>query len=86
MSWRSTALPIIARVLQETAGRPEPEIRKALTDAYPFGERRMWPYKVWLSEVKRQRHGGPKRSGNLHRTEIELAGQGGFDFGGEVTG
>jgi hypothetical protein len=23
-------------------------------EAYPYGERKYWPYKVWLSEIKRQ--------------------------------
>lgn len=30
MSWRTIAQPIIAKVLKETSGKPEPEIRKAL--------------------------------------------------------
>ena len=53
--WTDRARPIIAAVLEETAGQDERAIRKALAEAYPFGERRMWPYKAWLSEVKRQR-------------------------------
>lgn len=54
--WRLRAAPIIARVLAE---HPEegPEQRKALHAAYPFGQRRYWPYQVWLSEIKLQRGG-----------------------------
>lgn len=55
MSWRETAQPIIAKVLKDTAAKPEAEIRKALHDAYPFGERRYHPYKIWLDEIQRQR-------------------------------
>jgi hypothetical protein len=29
------------------------QIRRALRDAYPFGERARWPYKVWCDEVRR---------------------------------
>ena len=54
-SWREVAAPIIARVLSETAGQDEKTIRRALRDAYPFGERSMHPYKVWCDEVARQR-------------------------------
>lgn len=54
-SWRDKARPIIARVLQETTGRPEESIRKALHDAYPFGPRAHHPYKTWLDEIGRQR-------------------------------
>lgn len=51
--WRDACAPIIEDVLARTlAGTPER--RKALRDAYPFGERAMWPYKVWLDEIARQ--------------------------------
>jgi hypothetical protein len=56
--WRSKAAPIITRVLEETKGKPDAEIRKALHDAYPFGPRKYHPYKIWLDEIKRQRNGG----------------------------
>lgn len=53
--WREDASRIIARVLKETAGQEENAIRKALRDAYPWGERSNHPYKMWCSEVRRQR-------------------------------
>ncbi|MEZ4865332.1 MAG: hypothetical protein R3C14_28745 [Caldilineaceae bacterium] len=28
-------------------------LRALISQAYPFGERRYHPYKIWLSEVKR---------------------------------
>jgi hypothetical protein len=55
MSWRDAARPIIARVLTETEGLPEKDIRKQLFDAYPFGMRKYHPYKTWLDEISRQR-------------------------------
>lgn len=57
-SWRRGAAPIIERVLVETRGRSEKEIRAALREAYPYGPRSMWPYKVWCSEIRRQRRLG----------------------------
>lgn len=54
-SWRDSARPIIAKALADTQGQPEAEIKKALFDAYPFGQRAMHPYKIWLNEIKRQR-------------------------------
>lgn len=60
MTWREHAAPIIARVLRQTVGQDEKAIRRALHDAYPFGRREHWPYKVWLDEVRRQRKGGPR--------------------------
>lgn len=54
-SWRNKAAPIIEKVLTETSGKTEAEIRAALKDAYPFNERKYHPYKIWLDEIKRQR-------------------------------
>ena len=51
---RSIARPIVARVIAENSGEPLDEIKKALFHAYPFGERKRFPYKVWLSEIKEQ--------------------------------
>lgn len=54
MSWRECAAPIIAKVLAETDGKSQGERLKALRDAYPFGERKYHPYKIWLDEIARQ--------------------------------
>jgi len=54
MSWRDIAAPIIADVLWKVGRQDMKALRKALRDAYPFGQRKMHPYKVWCSEVKRQ--------------------------------
>lgn len=59
--WRAYAAPIIAEVLEDHRESDEATLRAALRDAYPFGERRRWPYKVWLSEIRRQ------LSGDKHR-------------------
>lgn len=56
MSWRDKARPIIAKVLLEMRGHSPEEIDDAIFAAYPFGIRRYHPYKIWLDEVKRQRH------------------------------
>jgi hypothetical protein len=54
-TWRDYAAPIIQQVLTETAGKSEKEIKAALYAAYPFGQRAMHAYKIWLDEIKRQR-------------------------------
>lgn len=53
-SWRKYAAPIVAKVISENQGKDEKEIRKALHDVYPFGERRMHPYKIWCDEINVQ--------------------------------
>lgn len=53
-SWRARFAPRIAAVIAEV-GRADPKaLRRALRDAYPAGERRYWPYKVWCDEVRKQ--------------------------------
>ncbi len=70
MSWRKRAEPIIRDVLTSTAGKSEQAISQALFDAYPFGMRQYYPYKIWLDEIKRQRgikaKHGPCRCGHAH--------------------
>ncbi len=51
-NWRLASRRTIEEVVAEHGGLPEKDLRKKISDAYPFGERAMWPYKVWLSEVK----------------------------------
>jgi hypothetical protein len=53
--WRAQARPIIARVLREMRGAPEPELRKALRAAFPFNAYEGQPYRIWHDEIKRQR-------------------------------
>ncbi|MEQ9131130.1 MAG: hypothetical protein RJQ08_13515 [Salinisphaeraceae bacterium] len=53
-TWRDIARPIVAETINRV-GRDNPrELRKALRDAYPFGERKYWPYRAWLAEVRAQ--------------------------------
>ena len=65
--WRKIAKGIISEVLADRL--PPKAERKALTQAYPFGERARWPYKVWLDEIKRQK--GLKRTLYAHRIKPE---------------
>ncbi len=63
-TWRDSARPIISKVLKDTEGKSEEEIKKALYNAYPWGERAMHPYKIWLDEIKVQR--------GLKKNKIEI--------------
>lgn len=53
-TWRDEAAPIIARVIERVGRDDLTALRRALRDAYPWGERRCWPYKVWCDEVRIQ--------------------------------
>lgn len=53
-TWRDSAKPVIAEVIKANQGKPLKEIKKALREAYPFGERAMHPYKIWCDEVRIQ--------------------------------
>lgn len=53
-TWRDHCRPIIAEVIADVGKNDMKKLRKALRKAYPYGERKMWPYKVWCSEIRRQ--------------------------------
>lgn len=51
--WATRADAVLAPVfaaLPRTA--TDAEIRRAVREAYPFGERAYWPYKVWTARVQ----------------------------------
>lgn len=52
--WRKRAREVIKRVLAENEGANSAQVRKAISNAYPFGERKYHPYKIWLDEVNIQ--------------------------------
>lgn len=54
MSWRDDAAPIIAEVITRVSREDMKVLKKALRDAYPYGERANHPYKIWCSEVRYQ--------------------------------
>lgn len=62
MTWRDLAQESILAAVKEHAGEPPDDVEKAIRAAYPFGERRRWPYKVWLRCVREAMNvirGGP---------------------------
>lgn len=73
MAWRDVARPIIAEVLAKGGTRQEQN--RLLRDAYPFGQRKYHPYKIWLDEIKLQRGEKKKRFQNLKGTSLETEGQ-----------
>lgn len=55
--WRNRAAPIIQEVIGRVGRDDLRALLKALHEAYPFGERRMHPYKTWRDEIRRQLNG-----------------------------
>jgi hypothetical protein len=39
-------------VIEETATKDRAKFKTALSNAYPFGPRSHYPYKIWCEEVK----------------------------------
>lgn len=53
--WKERSWRTVREVLEECErdGVTDPkERRKRLSAAYPFGERKYWPYKMWLQVLK----------------------------------
>lgn len=53
-TWRAISAPIIAEIVRRVGREDVRALRKALREAYPFGPRQHWPYKVWCDEVRAQ--------------------------------
>ena len=53
-TWRNDCAPIIAEVIKRVGTEDPKALRKALLEAYPYGERSMHPYKIWRDEIRRQ--------------------------------
>jgi len=70
ITWRSRSAVIIAGVIKATGYDDLKALRKALHDAYPFGPRKMHPYKIWCDEIKIQR-GLKKRKKKGGRKKFE---------------
>lgn len=57
--WRTRARTVIAEVIARTGTDDPARLQRELTAAYPFGERRSHPYKIWRDEIRRQLAGSP---------------------------
>jgi hypothetical protein len=78
-TWRDIARPVIAEVIacfgRDRIGKDVDLtiVKKAISASYPFGERKYWPYKVWLSEVRLQlRRFDPTRRDPRYQDERQL--------------
>jgi hypothetical protein len=49
MTWREYA----NKVIQDNPNMAEEELKRLISKAYPFGERKYHPYKIWLDCVKK---------------------------------
>lgn len=73
MSWADAAAPIVAEVILTVGRNDMKRLRKALADAYPWGERGNTPYKAWLAEVRRQLgHPLNKPKADPNNTQTEM--------------
>lgn len=54
MTRRDEVRPIIAEVVRRVGYVDPALLRKELSKAYPYSERKHWPYKAWLAEIKYQ--------------------------------
>lgn len=51
--WRRKAREICDRVRRESPEARGKDLRRLLRQAYPFGQRKFHPYRIWCSEVRR---------------------------------
>ncbi len=53
-TWRERAAPIVANIVRDNGFSDPKALRAALSKSYPFGTRTGYPYRVWLTEIRRQ--------------------------------
>lgn len=70
-SWRLAAQEAIAKALKEADEQKldDEATWKHVSKAYPFGQRRYHPYKIWLSEIKQAKFNALKAKGKVHTKE-----------------
>lgn len=52
--WREHSRRVIQEIIKREGREDQDRLKKAISEAYPFGERKRHPYKIWLDEVKNQ--------------------------------
>ena len=68
-TWRDKAATVISDVIRQNPGMEQKELRKLISAAYPFGERKYHPYKIWCDEVNRQL--GPQPQAEMSVSEAQ---------------
>jgi len=72
VTWYQRSCEVIREVMREYPHLSGRALRKAVSEAYPFGQRSMYPYKAWLKAVNRML--GPEKAKAPVKTHVE--GQG----------
>lgn len=79
MTWRDSAANVIRAVIFQHGTTDLPALKTALRKAYPFGERKYHPYKIWLDEIQRQlgtkRHKARQHNEQKRSQADQLTGQ-----------
>lgn len=53
--WRTEPKKVIERAIRDMPyGTDRAALRKLISNAYPFGDRALHPYKIWLDETRKQ--------------------------------
>lgn len=52
LTWKEKARIVITKVIEENPNATKIELRDLANEAYPFGARENYPYKMWLQVMK----------------------------------
>lgn len=73
--WRRNSRKVIRKVLQMSESKTISDLKKEISKAYPFGERKYTPYKIWREEVKFQLGEKTKKFTKKEKLELVQEGQ-----------
>lgn len=76
--WRQRFQPLIAATIAANAGKTIKEVRKALSEAFPCGEHKYHPWKIWSDECRVQLGLKKPKPHPAHRQPVSSEGQQGL--------
>jgi hypothetical protein len=73
LSWSAKAAKVIREVIAQNPELPEPELRKKLAQAYPFGIRSYHPYEAWRKALEDALGPSPKAIAARLKRDAEIS-------------
>lgn len=71
--WYEQAAKVIRRIVAENPGATTSELRRLAGNAYPFGLKVHWPYKMWTKALNDILGPSPQKARALRRKLDEIA-------------
>ena len=68
--WRTESRKVILSIMAAIGTKDMVLLKREISKAYPFGDRKYFPYKIWCDEVRKQLGIPKKTKGNERQSEM----------------